>query len=351
MTREAAVADVTIEEVAGAVDDPAVIDGIHEVEVAVTAEVLPDDPPITRIEMEGLLRHPRPFTTNHRWVARDVDGRIVGHAVLNHGTTDENPTLASFDVVVHPDVRRRGIGRGFLASMVPRAREQQRTLLKSYAVKGQPGERFLGALGAEERLVNRHSRLRIDDVDRSLLEGWVEKAQDRAADYDLLTWTGRTPDEHLEPMAGLLDVMNTAPRGDLEVEDEKTTPEHVRMWDARAEANGMVPYTVVARHRPTGEFAGFTMIGVSTHRPQLAEQWGTGVWPHHRERGLGRWVKAVNLLRVLDEAPDVRTVDTDNAGTNEPMLNINVAMGFRPLLHLGDWQVPLDVLARHVGVG
>ncbi|HKY75356.1 MAG TPA: hypothetical protein VJS45_04400, partial [Acidimicrobiia bacterium] len=62
-------------------------------------------------------------------------------------------------------------------------------------------------------------------------------------------------------------------------------------------------------------------------------------------RGLGRWLKAVNALRLLDERPDVEFIDTWNAGSNEAMLGINVAMGFAPLENWGDWQASTNEVA------
>jgi hypothetical protein len=47
------------------------------------------------------------------------------------------------------------------------------------------------------------------------------------------------------------------------------------------------------------------------------------------------------LERVLQERPDVIYVDTGNAGSNRPMLAINVALGFRPHIIGGFWQLEI----------
>jgi hypothetical protein len=39
--------------------------------------------------------------------------------------------------------------------------------------------------------------------------------------------------------------------------------------------------------------------------------------------GLGRWMKAANGLRLLDERPESRVIQTFNAGSNEATLAIN----------------------------
>src|ERR671913_402047 len=162
----------------------------------------------------------------------------------------------------------------------------------------------------------------------------VARAPERAAGYSLVAWDGRCPDELLEPFAGIMAVMNTAPRGDMDMEDEFYTPELIRDFEASIERKGTNVWTIAARHDATGQLAGYTALFFPKHRPWQAEQGDTGVDPAHRDRGLGRWLKAVNLLRLLDERPEAQVVDTGNAATNEPMLNINVALGFRPLVEV-----------------
>ena len=72
--------------------------------------------------------------------------------------------------------------------------------------------------------------------------------------------------------------------------------------------------------------------------PWLAYQDDTGVDPEHRNKGLGRWLKAAMAKRFVSEFPDVTAIETGNAGSNEPMLNINIAMGFKTVLEVNAWQ-------------
>jgi hypothetical protein len=74
----------------------------------------------------------------------------------------------------------------------------------------------------------------------------------------------------------------------------------------------------------------------------LAVQGDTGVEPVHRNRGLGRWSKATNVLRLLEERPDTQVVETWHAGVNAPMLTINDAMGFRPVAECQEWRLDVD---------
>jgi hypothetical protein len=58
----------------------------------------------------------------------------------------------------------------------------------------------------------------------------------------------------------------------------------------------------------------------------------------HRGNRLGMLVKILNLRRLEAERPSVERILTFNAAENEHMLAINVALGFRPAGHSGEWQ-------------
>ncbi len=133
--------------------------------------------------------------------------------------------------------------------------------------------------------------------------------------------------------------VNLMPRGELELEDEVTTVEHLREGDRRMVARGQQRWTYYARDPATNRIAGYTEVGWHPERPWLLWQDDTAVFTEYQNRGLGRWLKAEMLDRVLAERPEVRVVRTGNAQSNAPMLNINVALGFRPYREYVEWQV------------
>ena len=96
------------------------------------------------------------------------------------------------------------------------------------------------------------------------------------------------------------------------------------------------------------DLRGGSTITQQTAKNLFLWQGDTGVWPEHRERGLGRWLKAVNGLRLIEERPEVRWLYTGNAASNRAMLAINDAMGFRPVRYIGAWQVSVDAARRFV---
>ncbi|MBW3555851.1 MAG: GNAT family N-acetyltransferase [Actinobacteria bacterium] len=281
-----------------------------------------------------------------RWaVWSDDRARALALATLSMGFTETNRHLADFDVTVRREVRRRGAGLQLLAPVVAAAEAEGRTLLEAGAPTDTPGTAFLDAVGAETKIVERKSRMVVADVDRAMLELWVERAAERAAGYSLLAWDGPVPEEYLERFVDLQMVMNTAPRDDREVDDWVHTPQRQRENEERYARKGETWWTLVARHDATDGLVGYTEFVFPPHDPTVVWQEATVVDPTHRDRGIGRWLKAVNCLRLMDERPDVRYVDTWNAFSNAPMLGINNAMGFQVVKSYSDYQIPTERLA------
>ena len=322
--------------------------GLHTLETALETEALPGEPVAPLGHRLAHYRHLSPLRVRTGWVVRQggKSGEIVARGSASYADVPENRHHASIWLAVHPEVRGLGLGSTLLDRAVDAARRWGCTVLDFEARVGGPGEPFLRSIGAERRMIERRSRCRRADLDRDLLESWVRRAGERAAGYSLVAWDGPCPDDLLGPFVVLRDVMNTAPLESLEWDDERFTPEQWRRIEANNAARGVETWQLCARHDDSGELAGYTELALPTTWPQAAWQEDTGVWPKHRNRGLGRWLKAVNALRLLDERPEVAFVDTWNAGSNEAMLAINVAMGFRPLENWGDWQAGTDDVAE-----
>ena len=275
----------------------------------------------------------------------DGTGQPVGYGRVELDR-DANTHVGWVSVVVAEGRRRRGVGSALLRALVDVAADDGRVSIGANADEGSPGEAFLGGLGLSRRNVAHQSRLPMDAVDVAMLDEWVGRAAERASGYSLRGWDGPTPDEVVEDFAVAHDVMNSAPRGDLDLADERMTPDRLRAVEAGRARAVTTWWTLCAVEDATGALAGFTQLSFPRFRPTVARQNDTGVEPAHRERGLGRWLKAAMLLRVLEEKPEVEQVETWNAGSNAPMLAINHALGFRLARVSANWQGDLDVVRK-----
>ena len=305
---------------------------------AMRRERTPDDPPWIIETLVTEMRHVEPDEDAMLYGVWDGD-RVVGAAGL-FLPEKENTHLGFVDLGVQAPYRRRGLGRRLLSEVVARAEARGRTKLVGGTSDRLPdGEAFLRALGAEAALAQHTNQLDLADLDRELLEGWVQAGEAKATDYSVWLNDGPYPQDRRAAIADLWNVMNTAPRGDLDMQDWEMTVERLEHWEEQIALTGERRLSAFAEQRATGELVGYSELFWQPGRDSLLFQGATGVRPEHRRHGLGRWLKATNLLAALSANPLARSVRTGNADVNEGMLAINYAMGFKPFMAQTDWQI------------
>lgn len=284
------------------------------------------------------------------WVHVHSSGLSGRLAVAVMGSQVTGAALVAFDplaepdnawlhwLVVDPAHRREGVGRSLIDAVATRARGAGCSVVTHGAPEDSAGaSRFAAAVGAVPGLVNEQNRLRMGDVPAGLLEGWAERVAERAAGYSLVTWTGVCPEEYLDRCARAYEIMNTAPQ-DPGAEPIRASAERVRAGQ-ELHAARMHGFFTTVLHEASGELVALTELGQIRSRPRHADQGDTCTDPAHRNRGLGRWIKAHNLLWLLREHPEVEHIDTWNANVNEPMLKINRAMGYRRVRTWRNWRL------------
>lgn len=203
-------------------------------------------------------------------------------------------------------------------------------------------------LGGNRGLATHINQLFLADLDHALLNSWLQIGQKRRAEFELGLWHGPYPEDRLDEIVALHDVMNQQPYDDLDVEEFHITGEQLRQIEANMAAQGVERWTFYVQERPTGKLAGYTEMMFTPERPAVASQGDTGVFPEYRGRGLGRWLKAVMLEKVLAERPSVQFVRTGNADSNAAMLKINRELGFKPHLSQTIWQIETDKVRAYL---
>ncbi len=308
-------------------DDGAAVRTFVEVRNAAAAVDAPWQPPETPYRREMEMRHGWDGEVGRHFLAY-ADGEPVGTLVVNTSEWD-NLDLAWLELDIAPAQRRRGHGTVLLEAAYDVSRAMGRTLLGLDGWEGESTRGFAAATGFEEksRAINRRQHL------AELPDGLVQKVRDEAAswavDYELVRISGRSPEELLAPLAELTAAINDSPLDDLELEDEVYTAERVRSFEAAQEASGMRVYRLLARQRGTGELAGHTVVTVDSERPALGNQEDTAVARAHRGHRLGALLKAEMVLWLADAEPQLETVDTWNAESNDHMVAVNELLGYR----------------------
>lgn len=323
-----------------------------DVYVAARAADHPELPLMTFPEVLAKARAGGQVEREDFWVGR-IDGTAVGAYRLRAPLRD-NLEMVDVMLAVHPDHRRRGHGRALLEHALGQAQTMGRHRVLAEIVEPVDGDGRAAAVaiaaGFRRALSEAHRVLDLRTIDPERLARLEAEASRAAQGYELVSWTGPTPDEHVAGYAALVARMSTdAPLDDLDLEPETWDADRVRAREATIAAQGRTLLVTAARHVATGELVAYSDIAVTVHDPANAFQWDTLVRRDHRGHRLGLLVKVANLRLLLEQAPAARRVHTWNADSNAHMVAINEELGFVVRARQAEWQLDLRSRAGAAG--
>jgi GNAT superfamily N-acetyltransferase len=313
-------------------------------------EILPEDPERPLDAILPRLRATVPNEWHGRARARDAKGNVVAFGGVNRSLNDpENAHVAWTELSVHPDHRRKGLGRAVFADLIAQSEGQHPELLFMGVTNDRvpSGGPFLTAIGAKAGLPMKTNQLALIDVDRAQVAEWAKLDP---AGYRLERVDDVVPVSLVAAYIQASDGINDMPKGDLKMGDWKLTEEQIRDRESWFKQTGVEWLLLVAIHDATGEGAGFTEVTYDPKQPWVIWQQGTAVTRGHRGHRLGLWMKAVMLERILRELPKVRNIRTGNANTNSQMLGINTQLGFKMAWQSTLWQLPIADAKKVLGL-
>ena len=310
----------------------------------------PDDPPIPLEETTNTYKNLPSFVDLRMWSVWNEDySEMIAQGNVAFVHTDENQHLAQFDIIVHPTYRRQGIGKQLLGLITTAAQAEHRRLLMTDTIDRIPaGEAFMQRIGAKKGLEGHMNQLRVDELDHDLIHNWLEDGQKNAQKFELGLWEGVYPEEHLNEIVELFELENQQPLQDLEMEETHVTPQQLREMEKMDTARGNQRSTYYVIEKASGKFAGYTETIWNANRPEFLRQDMTGVFPEYRGKGLGRWLKAAMLERMLLTHPQIKFVRTQNADTNAAMMRINNELGFKPTIASILWQIEISQISEYL---
>lgn len=268
------------------------------------------------------------------WVAGSLEAPLAW-ATLELPTRD-NLGAAMVRGVVRPEHRRAGIGRELLRAATGLARERGRTALHAGAWEGTDGVGFLEAQGFSSTGQQRYTVRRLDlHEDLARVERLRAEAAAGAADYELVRLREPAPDDLVPGLVALHEAINDAP-ADAGQEPDVWDAARVREYDAAMARRHQTTYRVLARHLPSGAWAGMTLLCVDEFAPSVAFQEDTNVVRAHRGHRLGLLLKCDLQQWIAAERPEVGSTQTWNATDNHHMIAVNERLG-------------CEVVAHHVG--
>jgi GNAT superfamily N-acetyltransferase len=293
---------------------------------AVLAADLPEDPPWHDVQVREYLAETMPGERRISWVAEDdrlPDGesRILGHvSVLLLGD------IGVLEVLVHPRLRRRGLGRELVAVAVRRAYLEGFSTIGVEAIGNTPAIPFYESLGFEREYAETRGVLTLSKVDWEALGAM---ALGISPGYRIEYHPGGPPKALLEAYAhAKLEAQDDD--SDLDLAPRSSDPQRLRDSLTTLHKRGLKPYIVLAIHEATGVVAGLTEVVVPAQHPERADQYDTIVVRAHRGYGIDRAIKARMLFELRAAEPELLEVQTWNALDHEAMLQVNAELGYQP---------------------
>lgn len=314
-------------------------------------------------EAEFPAFRPQEFLERLTFVAR-LDGIMVGRVIVEF-PLEPDAVTATILVDVVPAARGLGIGSALLATGEELVADGGRTRISAYTeypagsltpggplvrpavgLSGLPADspdtRF--ALGHGYRLgqIERSSELRLP-FPEGALDGLLADARRAAGDdYRVIGWWRHAPDEFIDEFAALRARMTRdVPQSGIALDDEEWNAGRVRELEQLMIDRGEPLLCTVAQHIPSGRLVAYTDLVVPDRGK--VEQHDTLVVTEHRGHRLGTLVKAENIVRLAEVAPEATRILTWNADENEHMLAVNERFGFRLHGLVGNWQRDLDM--------
>ena len=273
--------------------------------------------------------------------ADDGVDEAVGVALAAGFQHQDDSIVQASDIYVQPARRRRRTGSRLVAEVLRHVGDDDSLVVASTFTE--PGANFAARLGMAVALRQEHYRLDLASADLAALYRWDQPL----AGYDLVAWDDECPEELLQSYCELKKVMEDAPRGDFEVAPRVGfSPETLRSAEASKKAVGIRNWTVVARHRWTGQLVGFhdlNMAGVGG----AAWVGETGVVSAHRGQAIGLWLKSNLTLRLVRSDEPFTAITTSTACDNWPMKATNEQLGYRHTRKRSIWQARAGDL-KHV---
>ncbi len=315
------------------------------------AETRPDDPitPDDVVEKEMIRKDPNDVHLYYEVVG---DGEMLSWLTAS-ATRPEAPEYESnkhllwADGSVHRDHRRMGIGRSWIPLILEIMDRNSYTTV-GFGTEEESGHAFLKWLGAQNKFTGAENRLKLGNVDWAMMRRWVEDGPKRSPKTRLEVYDGTMPESLWADYAPQLSTMlNTIPMEELDHGDIVITPASMAEWYKRNELTGRTPHVMFTRE-PDGVISGITDMIYARYSPTIVFQGFTGVRPDARGRGIGKWLKAAMAIHVHELYPAAEFFTTENAGSNAPMLAINMKMGFKQYRVGSEYQISRDALAARL---
>jgi mycothiol synthase len=285
------------------------------------ANAISPDNPTNLQELQAGDRRRNPDHVFQRFVGV-LDGRVIGFSRIGQDEWVFDAHKFWVNVQVHPDQHGQGFGRALYEHLMQAVQAFDPTKLRTSTREDRVrAVRFALDRGWVEELRDWESRLELASFDASRFQDALKRVLD--AGYEIVTFKSLEPDPDRNRKYYELD-RDASRDVPLPPGESFTYPPLERYWKNAFDNPNFNPeaWFVAVKN---GDYAGLTQLYGSAI-PELMHTGFTGVSRAHRGRGLALALKVTALEYAKSKG--VQTVETSNAQSNRPMLNINEALGF-----------------------
>lgn len=325
------------------------LDQLHALQVAKTAEERPHDKPMPREVLAATFAALPEFMEVKLFLARHADSAAVGYAFMTHRRTGAGSDLAEVQMWADPAHRQQGVAAALLGAVCTAAEDRGHRRLRTTTTAGVGwGEELCRHLGGRRAHDRRTWRLSLETVDREEICLIAAQAAERARGYALEDVSGELPDEIVGDAVELLQFLNAEENAEAEVTDSRITVPTLREMEAAWRAIGLRRRWLFVRHEPSGALAGVADGVWHPQSPDTIVQDNAVIRPEFRGRSLALWMKACLIDKVLDDWPEATDIRTTTNYPNPAMDSVDQRLGFEPYVRYTVWDLEVEGLRKWV---
>lgn len=165
------------------------------------------------------------------------------------------------------------------------------------------------------------------DVNKDLTKKWMKETPDLNKDIRI-EFYDKIPDDLIKGYTKLFDrLMKEMPKPHYY--SCSITPDELKQNQEASIKRNVVSYTYLAFNKEN-KIIGMTNIAVNKNDPRYPYQYMTGTYSEYRNRGISKWIKAANFLRISkDFKGKIREIITETSPDNYGSKRISKLMGYK----------------------
>lgn len=295
---------------------------------AFSKDIFPDENPDSQERLKEIISE-RDCEV-YRFTAFDGD-RIVGSISSGklkpeHPEYDLRKHVSWLEGFVLPGYRRQGIGRKLATLALEMASQNGVEIVKPYTYCDE-GFRFIEKLGGKLVAMQSDRTLDLSSLDWSLVERWLKIPVGNLK----LEYFAEFSDELMERLLEIsfassqevyaMDSCEVPPTLEGERYSLKEFSDYMK--------NTGTDYHCLVLSDELKNIIGYTEGTIPPESPNFFRQAMTTVWKQHRGKGYGKFLKASMLDFIRKNLPEIDRQVTGNNDLNDPMLAINLKLGFK----------------------